>query len=134
MDGHQRRLAAVDKGGVLKLLLNRTNLQLYRKFYRREMYLEDIATRSGDPDDFIIDGFDHSHIIGHATYAEAIEFHIDIEKVITEMAEMYMESLPHLASLYYLRMAMTVRSKGVCESCKTMVERLSLFNYTIHLL
>ena len=36
-------LAAVDKGGALKLLLNRTNPQLYRKFYRREMYLEDIA-------------------------------------------------------------------------------------------
>ena len=95
-------LAAVDKGGALKLLLNRTNPQLYRKFYRREMYLEDIAIRSGDPDDFIIDGFDHSHIIGHATYAEAIELRIDIEKVITEMAEKYMDSLPHLAALYYI--------------------------------
>ena len=60
-------LAAVDKGGALKLLLNRTNPQLYRKFYRREMYLEDIATRSGDPDEFVIDGYDHSHSIGHAT-------------------------------------------------------------------
>jgi hypothetical protein len=95
-------LAAVDKGGALKLLLNRTNPQLYRKFYRREMYLEDIATRSGDPDDFIIDGYDHSHIIGHATYAEAIELRIDIEKVITDMAEKYMDSLPHLAALYYI--------------------------------
>lgn len=95
-------LATVDKDGALKLLLNRTNPQLYRKFYRREMYLEDIATRSGDPDDFIIDGFDHSHIIGHATYAEAIELRVDIEKVITEMAEKYMNSLPHLAALYYI--------------------------------
>jgi len=24
------------------------------------MYLEDIAARSGEPDDFIIDGYDHS--------------------------------------------------------------------------
>jgi hypothetical protein len=201
-------LAAVDKGGALKLLLNRTNPQLYRKFYRREMYLEDIATRSGDPDDFIIDGFDHSHIIGHATYAEAIELRIDIEKVIVEMAEKYMDSLPHLAALYYittevgpddaaaiagrsgtkkcwwltsvvkpmreelcekmelfkprqetwrdrhlagveapllrlvaryeaeanLRMAVTVQSMAAYESCKTLVERLGLSKYTIHML
>ncbi|MBE2184474.1 MAG: hypothetical protein IAE89_13680 [Anaerolineae bacterium] len=201
-------LAAVDKGGALKLLLNRTNPQLYRKFYRREMYLEDIATRSGDPDDFIIDGFDHSHIISHATYAEAIELRIDIEKVIVEMAEKYMDSLPHLAALYYittevgpddaaaiagrsgtkkcwwltsvvkpmreelceklelfkprqetwrdrhlagvetpllrlvahyeaegnLRMAVTVQSMAAYESCKTLVERLGLSKYTIHML
>jgi hypothetical protein len=201
-------LAAVDKGGALKLLLNRTNPQLYRKFYRREMYLEDIATRSGDTDDFIIDGFDHFHIIGHATYAEAIELRIDIEKVITEMAEKYMDSLPHLAALYYittevgpddaaaiagrsgtkkcwwltsivkpmreelceklelfkprqetwrdrhlagveapllrlvahyeaegnLRMAATVQSMAAYESCKTLVERLGLSKYTIHML
>jgi len=201
-------LAAVDKGGALKLLLNRTNPQLYRKFYRREMYLEDIATRSGDPDDFIIDGFDHSHIIGHATYAEAIELRVDIEKVITEMAEKYMDSLPHLAALYYittevgpddaaviagrsgtkkcwwltsivkpmreelseklelfkprqetwrdrhlagveapllrlvaryeaegnLRMVATVQSMAAYESCKTLVERLGLSKYTIHML
>ena len=201
-------LATVDKGGALKLLLNRTNPQLYRKFYRREMYLEDIATRSGDPDDFIIDGYDHSHIIGHATYAEAIELRVDIEKVITEMAEKYMDSLPHLAALYYittevgtddaaaiagrsgtkkcwwltsvvkpmreelceklelfkprqetwrdrhlagveapllrlvaryeaegnLRMAATVQSMAAYESCKTLVERLGLSKYTIHML
>jgi hypothetical protein len=201
-------LATVDKGGALKLLLNRTNPQLYRKFYRREMYLEDIATRSGDLDDFIIDGFDHSHIIGHATYAEAIELRIDIEKVITEMADKYMDSLPHLAALYYittevgpddaaaiagrsgtkkcwwltsvvkpmreelceklelfkprqetwrdrhlagveapllrlvaryeaegnLRMAATVQSMAAYESCKTLVERLELSKYTIHML
>jgi len=94
-------LAAVEKGGAIKLLLNRTNPQLYRKFHHREIYLEDIATRSDNPDDFIIDGFDHSHIIGYATYAEVIELRIDIEKVITEMAEEYMDSLPHLAALYY---------------------------------
>lgn len=201
-------LATVDKGGALKLLLNRTNPQLYRKFYRREMYLEDIATRSGDPDDFIIDGFDHSHIIGHATYAEAIELRIDIEKAIVEMAEKYIDSLPHLAALYYittevgpddaatiagrsgtkkcwwltsvvkpmreelceklelfkprqetwrdrhlagveapllrlvaryeaegnLRMAATVQSMAAYESCKTLVERLGLSKYTIHML
>lgn len=201
-------LATVDKGGALKLLLNRTNPQLYRKFYRREMYLEDIATRSGDPDDFIIDGYDHSHVIGYATYAEAIDLRIDIEKVITEMAEKDMDSLPHLAALYYittevgpddaaaiagrsgtkkcwwltsvvkpmreelcerlelfkprkltwrdrhlagveapllrlvaryeaegnLRMAATVQSMAAYESCKTLVERLGLSKYTIHML
>lgn len=201
-------LAAVDKGGALKLLLNRTNPQLYRKFYRREMYWEDIATRSGDPDDFIIDGYDHSHVIGYTTYAEAIDLRVDIEKVITEMAEKYIDSLPHLAALYYittevgpddaaaiagrsgtkkcwwltsvvkpireelceklelfkprkqtwrdrhlagveapllrlvaryeaegnLRMAATVQSMAAYESCKTLVERLGLSKYTIHML
>lgn len=81
--------ATADKGGALKLLLNRTNPQLYRKFYRLEMYLEDIATRSGDPDDVLIDGFDYPHIIGHATYAEAIELGIDIEKVTVETEKIY---------------------------------------------
>lgn len=95
-------LSTVDKGGALKLLLNRTNPQLYRRFYRHEMYLEDIATRSGNHDDFTIDGYDHSHVIGYATYAEAIELRIDIEKVITDIAEKYMDSLPHLAALYYI--------------------------------
>ena len=95
-------LALVDKGGALKLLLNRTNPQLYRKFYRREIYLGDMAMLSGDPDDFIIDGYDHSHIISYATYAEAIDLRIDIEKAITEMAEKYMDSLPHLVALYYI--------------------------------
>ncbi|MBL8166167.1 MAG: hypothetical protein JNJ61_29560 [Anaerolineae bacterium] len=201
-------LATTDKGGALKLLLNRTNPQLYRKFYRREMYLEDIATRSGEPDDFVVDGYDHSHVIGYATYAEAIELRIDIEKVITEMAEKYMDSLPHLVALYYittevgpdnaaaiagrsgtkkcwwltsvvkpmreelceklelfkprhqtwrdrhlagveapllrlvaryeaegnLRMAATVQSMAAYESSKTLVDRLGLPKYTIHML
>lgn len=201
-------LSTVDKGGALKLLLNRTNPQLYRKIYRREIYLEDIATHSGDPDEFIIDGYAHSHIIGYATYAEAIELRIDIEKVITEIAEKYMDSLPHLAALYYittevgpddaaaiagrsgtkkcwwltsvvkplraelceklglfkprqetwrnqhlagveepllrlvaryeaagnLRMAVTVQSMAAYESCKTLIERLGLSKYTIHML
>ena len=80
-------LANLDKGGVLRLLLNRTNPQLYRKFYRHEMYLEDLATRSGEPDEFIIEGFDCGHQIGHSTYAEAVDLRLDIEKAITELAE-----------------------------------------------
>ena len=39
-------LAGVDKGGALKLLLNRTNPQIFRKVYRHEIYLDDLATRA----------------------------------------------------------------------------------------
>lgn len=95
-------LATVDKGGALKLLLNRTNPQLYRKFYRHELYLEDLATRSGDPDEFMIEGFDHGHHSSHAPFVEAIDLRLDIERAITELAEKYMNSLPHLAALYYI--------------------------------
>jgi len=41
--------------------------------YRHEVYLDDLATRSGDPDEFVIDGFDHVHSSGYAEYAEAID-------------------------------------------------------------
>ena len=53
-------LAGVDKGGALKLLLNRTNPQIFRKVVSpRSLPRSIIATRSGDPDEFVIDGFDH---------------------------------------------------------------------------
>jgi hypothetical protein len=64
-------LAHEDRGGTLKLLVNRANVQVYRKLYECEIYLEDFATRSRDPDEFIIDGLDRGHGVGHAAYAEA---------------------------------------------------------------
>jgi hypothetical protein len=95
-------LATAGKSGALSLLLNRTNPQIFRKVYRHEVYLDDLATRSGDSDEFVIDGFDHGHSRGYAEYAEAIDLRLDIERVIGETAEKYIDSLPHLAALYYI--------------------------------
>lgn len=102
-------LTTVDKGGALKLVLNRTNPQLYRKFYRHEMYLEDLAVRSGDPDEFVIEGFDHGHNISHATFAEAIDLRLDIEQTLTQLAEKYIDSQAHLAALYYITTAVPMQ-------------------------
>lgn len=95
-------LAKMDQGGATKWVMYRSGSSHYKKFYRREMYLEDLATRSGDPDDFIIDGYDHSHIIDHAQYAEAVDIRLDIEQTMRHMAEKYMDSRKHLAALYYI--------------------------------
>jgi hypothetical protein len=51
-------LTTVDHGGAIKWVMYRSGISHYRKFYRREMYLEELATRSGDPDEFIIDGYE----------------------------------------------------------------------------
>lgn len=95
-------LAHVDKGGAVKWVMYRSGISHYRKFYRREMYIEELATRSGDPDDFIIDGFDHAHHPDHARYAEAIDLRIDIENAMRLLAHKYMDSQAHLAALYYI--------------------------------
>ncbi len=116
-------LAGVDKGGALKLLLNRTNPQIFRKVYRHEVYLDDLATRSGDPDEFVIDGFDHGHSSHYAEYAEAIDLRLDIERAIGETAEKYIDSLPHLAALYYITTevgpddAAAIAGKGGTKKC-----------------
>jgi hypothetical protein len=95
-------LMSVDQGGAVKWVMYRSGVSHYRKFYRREMYLEDLATRSGDPDEFVIDGLDHAHIVGYATYAEAVDLRLDIEQAISDLAQKYMHSLVHLAALYYI--------------------------------
>jgi hypothetical protein len=101
-------LTTMDKGGATKWTMYRSGSQHYKKFYRREMYLEDLATRSGDPDEFVIDGHDHSHHIGYATYAEAIDARIDIEQVMYLMGEKYQHSRPHLVALYYITTSVTL--------------------------
>lgn len=102
LSAHPDFLAEMDQGGAVKWVMYRSGISHYRKFYRREMYLEDLATRSGDPDEFIIDGYDHQHRIGHATYAEAIDLRIDIEQALKRIADKYQHSLAHLAALYYI--------------------------------
>jgi len=54
--------------------------------------------RSGNPDEFIIDGYEGRFYIGHSDYSR----HVDLERVIRHMAEKYIDSLPHLAALYYI--------------------------------
>jgi len=39
-------LTTKDKGGATKWVMYRSGLSHYRKFYRREMYLEDLASQS----------------------------------------------------------------------------------------
>ena len=95
-------LTTVDHGGAIKWVMYRSGHLHYRKFYRREMYLEDLATRSGDPDEFIIDGYEGRFYTGHSDYSRHVDLRIDLERAIQHMAEKYIDSLPHLAALYYI--------------------------------
>lgn len=95
-------LTTIDQGGAIKRVMYRSGVAHYRKFYRREMYLEDLATRSGDPDEFVIDGYEGGYYVGHSCFADAVDTRIDIERAMQKMAEKYMDSLPHLAALYYI--------------------------------
>lgn len=101
-------LTSLDQGGAIKRVLYRCNSPHYKKFYRRQMYLDDLATQSGDPDEFIIDGLDHSHLAGHAPYAEQVDTRIDIEQVMHHMAKKYEHSQPHLMALYYITTQVTL--------------------------
>src|SRR5690606_3853293 len=80
----------------------RSGISHYRKFHRREMYLEDLATRSGDPDDFLIDGYEGHFYTDHSEYSRRVDLRLDIERVMDFMAEKYQDSRAHLAALYYI--------------------------------
>ena len=95
-------LTTMDQGGAVKRVMYRSGMAHYRKFYHREMYLEDLATRSGDPDEFLIDGYEGGYYVGHSRFADAVDTRIDIEQAMQQMAEKYTHSLPHLAALYYI--------------------------------
>ena len=95
-------LTTVDHGGAVKWVMYRSGISHYRKFYRREMYLEELATRSGDPDEFIIEGYEGRFYTEHSDYSRNVDLRIDLERVIQHMAEKYIDSLPHLAAVYYI--------------------------------
>lgn len=101
-------LAPMDKGGATKWVMYRSGSSHYKKFYRREMYLEELATRSGDPDDFIIDGYESGFYTHHAHYAEAVDQRIDITRVMEFMAAKYQHSRAHLMALYYITTSVTL--------------------------
>jgi hypothetical protein len=92
----------MDQGGATKWVMYRSGSSHYKKFYRREMYLEELATRSGDPDEFIIDGYEGAHYCHHARYTEAVDLRLDITRVMDFMAEKYQHSRAHLMALYYI--------------------------------
>lgn len=119
-------LSTVDKGGALKLLLNRTNPQLYRKFYRHEMYLEDIATRSGDPDEFIIDGYAYSHIIGYATYAELSDLVLRFKSQDSKTLHACRKEMKHLVE--------QDEDNGCLKSCDFLCYYLNLYTNFLSLL
>jgi hypothetical protein len=101
-------LSEMDQGGATKWVMYRSGSSHYKKFYRREMYLEELATRSGDPDEFIIDGYEGGLYTHHARYAEAVDLRIDIERVMDFMGEKYQHSRAHLMALYYITTSVTL--------------------------
>lgn len=96
-------LAKANKGDALRMVLDRTRTPNFaRKSIRREIYLDDLGTPDNDPDEFMIDGYEGRFYIGHSEFSRVIDIRIDFENVIQQMAEKYMDSLPHLAALYYI--------------------------------
>lgn len=110
-------LAGLDHGGVTKWVMYRSGSSHYKKFYRREMYLDELATRSGDPDAFIIEGYDHSHVLGHASHAEAVDLRVDIEQTMRVMAEKHSHSQKHLAALYYITTSVGLEDASALAGC-----------------
>ena len=52
-------LAQANKGDALRMVLDRTRTPYFvRRAVSREVYLDDLATRSGDPDEFVIEGYE----------------------------------------------------------------------------
>jgi hypothetical protein len=83
-------LADANKGDALRMVLDRTRTPSFvRKSYSREVYLEDLATRSGDPDEFVIEGYEGRFFTEHSEFSRAIDIRIDFECVIQHMAEKF---------------------------------------------
>lgn len=96
-------LANSNKGDALRMVLDRTRTPYFvRRAVSREVYLDDLATRSGDPDEFVIEGYEGRYYKEHSEFSRAIDIRIDFESVIKQMAEKYIDSHAHLIALYYI--------------------------------
>jgi DNA-directed RNA polymerase specialized sigma24 family protein len=96
-------LAQVDKGGALRLVLNRTRLPAFvRQSAEREVYLDDLASVSDDPDDFMIEGYEGRHYMGHSEFSQAVDLRLDFEQAIYQIAEKYQDHPIYLIALYYI--------------------------------
>ncbi|MCB9451474.1 MAG: hypothetical protein H6672_08540 [Anaerolineaceae bacterium] len=101
-------LAKANKGDALRLVLDRSRPPTFvRRSMSHEVYLDDLATRSGDPDAFIIEGYEGRYYTEHSEFSRAIDIRIDFEWVIRHLAEKYMDSFPHLVALYYITTEVT---------------------------
>lgn len=100
-------LESASKNEALRRLLNRTNPHAYLKHDLHEISLEELADKSGEVDDFIIDGYS-SGGAGHAKYTRAVDLRLDIERAIQTLAHRHMNSLPHLVALYYITTSVNV--------------------------
>jgi hypothetical protein len=98
----------MSQGNAVSWVMHRSGNSHYQKFYRREMYLEELATRSGDPDEFIIEGYEGRWYSEHSEYSQRVDLRIDIEKAMEYMAAKYEHSRPHLAALYYITTSISV--------------------------
>ncbi len=95
-------LTDLDQGGAAKWVMYRSGSYHYTKFYRREMYMEELAARNGDPDEFIVEGYEGRWYTDRSEYSRQIDLRLDIEAVMKQMAEKYEDSRAHLAALYYI--------------------------------
>jgi hypothetical protein len=101
-------LAQANKDDALRMVLDRTRTPYFvRRAVSREVYLDDLATRSGDPDEFVIEGYEGRYYNEHSEFSRAIDIRIDFENVIQQMAEKYMDSHAHLIALYYITTEVT---------------------------
>lgn len=93
---------------ALRLVLDRSRPPTFvRRSMRHEVYLDDLATRSGDPDAFIIEGYEGRYYTKHSEFSRAIDIRIDFEWTIRHLAEKYIDSFPHLVALYYITTEVT---------------------------
>ena len=96
-------LAKANKGDALRMVLDRTRTPYFvRRAVSREVYLDDLAIRSGDPDEFVLEGYEGRYYKEHSEFSRAVDIRIDFECVIQQMAEKYMHSQAHLVALYYI--------------------------------
>lgn len=96
-------LAKANKGDAMRMVLDRTRVPGFvNRSIRREVYLDDLATRSGDPDEFIIEGYEGRYYADRSEYSRAIDIRLDFEQIIQIIADKYQDSHAHLVALYYI--------------------------------
>ncbi|MEM9951062.1 MAG: hypothetical protein AAF846_05650 [Chloroflexota bacterium] len=109
--------ADTDHGGAVKWVLNRTGASRYRRWFRREMYIEDHLVRDNDPDEMQINGLGTGYHEGYAHFTRAVDLRLDICRAVEQCANKYQDSQPHLAALYYITTSVQ------CEDAAMLAER-----------
>ena len=110
-------LADKDLGGAIKYVMNRRAGSVYKKWYRREFGMLDLVPNSGDPEEFVIEGYGSGYHEGHARFTRVVDLRCDITDAMTRLSEKYADSLPHLAALYY------ITTEVSCEDAASLAGR-----------